>query len=137
VATKVIEGTYSVLNEAEKILSAPQDWSDIHLSREEQILFATAAHLLRFGNASGDTRTPIKPQQLLIPRRQTDMAGDLWTTFNKVQENVVRGGLRGVRRDETGRSRRVRSRAINGIDQHIRLNQALWTLSQHMANLKA
>jgi hypothetical protein len=65
------------------------------------------------------------------------MAGDLWTTFNKVQENVVRGGLRGVRRDETGRSRRVRSRAINGIDQHIRLNQALWTLSQHMANLKA
>jgi len=137
VTWKVIEGTFSVLNEAEKILAAPQDWSDIHLTREEQIHFATAAHLLRFGNASGVTRTPISPEQLLIPRRQTDVADDLWTTFNKVQENVVRGGLRGVSRDETGRSRRVRTRAINGIDQDIRLNKALWTLSQHIAELKA
>ena len=85
-----------------------------------------------------DTETPIKPQQLLIPRRYDDKANDLWTTFNVTQENVIRGGLRGVVLDEQGRRvRRVSTRAVNGIDQDIKLNKALWVLSQKMAQLKA
>ncbi|WP_282186090.1 hypothetical protein [Ochrobactrum sp. Marseille-Q0166] len=40
-------------------------------------------------------------------------------------------------RDEFGRPRRVKSRAVNGIDQDIKLNKALWTLSQKMAELTA
>ncbi|QWK80872.1 DUF932 domain-containing protein [Ochrobactrum sp. BTU1] len=137
VTGKVIEGTYSVLNEAEKVLAAPQDWSAIHLNRDEQAIFADAAHMLRFGNAEGVTHTPIKPAQLLIPRRHDDKANDLWTVFNTVQENCLKGGLRGISRDACGRPRRVKSRAVNGIDQDIRLNKALWTLSQKMAELKA
>lgn len=137
VAAKVIEGTYRVLNEADKVLAAPQDWSSIHLNRDEQAIFADAAHLLRFGDAEGEAHTPIKPAQLLIPRRYDDRADDLWTVFNAVQENCIKGGLRGVSRDEHGRPRRIKSRAVNGIDQDIRLNKALWTLSQKMAELKA
>lgn len=137
VAGKVIEGTYTVLGEAEKTLAAPQDWSGITLNNEEQVIFANAAHMLRFGDSDGETITPIKPEQLLIPRRVADRANDLWTTFNCVQENAIKGGLRGVSRDEFGRPRRVKSRAVNGIDQDIKLNKALWTLSQKMAELKA
>lgn len=137
VAGKVIEGTYTVLNEADKVLAAPQDWSGINLSSDEQGIFADSAHLLRFGDADGETSTPIKPAQLLIPRRYDDRANDLWTTFNVIQENALKGGLRGVSRDEFGRPRRVKSRAVNGIDQDIKLNKALWTLSQKMAKLKA
>jgi hypothetical protein len=137
VAGKVIEGTYSVLNETEKVLAAPQDWSGILLNTDEQAILAEAAHLLRFGDAQGEVRTPIKPAQLLIPRRHGDDANDLWTTFNLLQENTIKGGLRGVSRDEYGRLRRVKSRAVKGIDQDIRLNKALWTLSQKMAELKA
>lgn len=99
VAGKVIEGTYTVLNEADKVLAAPQDWSGINLNTEEQTIFADGAHLLRFGDADGETSTPIKPEQLLIPRR-------------------------------------VKSRAVNDIDQDIKLNKALWTLSQKIAELK-
>jgi len=137
VAAKVIQGTYSVLNEAGRVLAAPQDWSCIHLNSEEQAIFADAAYSLRFGDPKGETRTPIKPAQLLIPRRYEDKANDLWTTFNVIQENAIRGGLRGVSRDEHGRTRRMKSRAVNGIDQDIRLNKALWTLSQRMAELKS
>ncbi|MFC7067894.1 DUF932 domain-containing protein [Brucella rhizosphaerae] len=137
VAGKVIEGTYTVLNEAEKVLAAPQDWSGIKLNCEEQAIFANAAHMLRFGDADGETSTSIKPEQLLIPRRYDDKANDLWTTFNVIQENTIKGGLRGVSRDEFGRPRRAKSRAVNGIDQDIKLNKALWTLSQRMAELKA
>lgn len=136
VAGRVIEGTYTVLNEAEKVLAAPQDWSGISLNGDEQAILANAAHLLRFGNADGETSTPIKPEQLLIPRRYDDRAHDLWTVYNVIQENAIKGGLRGVARDEFGRPRRVKSRAVNGIDQDIKLNKALWTLSQKMAELK-
>ncbi|WP_271898783.1 DUF932 domain-containing protein [Candidatus Phyllobacterium onerii] len=74
----------------------------------------------------------------MIPRRYDDKANDLWTTFNVTQENVIRGGLRGMLLDEQGRRvRRVSTRAVNGIDQDIKLNKALWVLSQKMAQLKA
>lgn len=136
VAGKVIEGTYRVLNEAEKTLAAPADWGTVNLNREERQIFAEAAHVARFGDSEGETKTPIKPEQLLIPRRYEDRDEDLWTTYNVVQENAIKGGLRGVSVDQFGRPRRVSSRAVKGIDQDIKLNKALWVLSEKMAALK-
>ncbi|SCX35894.1 DUF932 domain-containing protein [Agrobacterium rosae] len=133
---KVIEGTYSVLGEAEKALAAPTDWSTVRLDSEERRIFAEAAHTIRFADAEGDVRTPVRPDQLLIPRRHADRAEDLWMTYNVVQENVLRGGLRGIARDEQGRPRRVSTREVKGIDQDVKLNRALWTLTQKMAELK-
>lgn len=137
----VIEGTYRVLGETEKVLAAPQDWSGIQLSLPQRMAFAEAAHVARFGDAEGETTTPIKPEQLLNVRRQEDAGRDLWTTLNVVQENVIRGGLHGrtdATRDERGRlhrGRRVTTRPVNGIDQDVKLNKALWVLSERMAEL--
>lgn len=136
VRAKVIEGTYQVMTEAEKTLAAPADWGKVALDADERHAFAEAAHVLRFGDAVGGTTTPIKPEQLLVPRRYEDRADDLWTTFNVAQENVIRGGLRGFTRDEDGRRRRVSTRAVNGIDQDVKLNKALWMLTAKMAELK-
>lgn len=137
VGAKVIEGTYRVLDEAEGTLAAPQDWAGIRLNRDEQAVLAEAAHLVRFGDSEGEANTPIKPEQLLIPRRHDDRADDLWTVWNVAQENTIKGGLRGVGRDEFGRPRRMKSRAVNGIDQDIKLNKALWIIGEKMAALKA
>jgi hypothetical protein len=134
---KVIEGTYRVLGEAERTLAAPQDWSTMRMSPEEARILADAAHVLRFGDIQGETTTPIKAEQLLVPRRHDDRANDLWTTWNVVQENAIKGGLRGVGRDDLGRPRRTTSRAVNGIDQDIKLNKALWLLGERMAALKS
>lgn len=137
VGAKVIEGTYRVLNEAEKTLAAPADWGTVNLNRDERMIFAESAHMVRFADAEGEIATPIKPEQLLIPRRYDDRSDDLWTTFNVAQENIIRGGLRGVARDDVGRRiRRVSTRAVNGIDQDIKLNKALWVLAERMAELK-
>ncbi|MBA8904113.1 DUF932 domain-containing protein [Phyllobacterium sp. P30BS-XVII] len=137
VGAKVIEGTYRVLEEAEKTLAAPQDWSTIKLLPDEQLAFAESAHIIRFGNEEGEAATPIQPKQLLIPRRHDDKGNDLWCVFNVTQENAIRGGLRGPYRDVEGnRIRRVRTRAVTGIDQDIRLNKALWLLAETMAELK-
>jgi hypothetical protein len=136
VTHKVIEGTYRVLGEAQKALAAPTEWSTMRLARDEQQVFAEAAHVLRFGDADGEVTTPIQPEQLLRPRRTEDRSNDLWSTFNVVQENVIKGGLHGVGRDANNRRRRVTTRAVNGIDQDVKLNKALWVLAERMAQLK-
>lgn len=136
VAGKVIEGTYRVLGEAERTLAAPQDWGAVTLNRDEKEIMAEGVHVLRFGDSQGETTTPIKPEQLLIPRRVDDRNDDLWTVWNVAQENMIKGGLRGVGRDDLGRPRRVKSRAVNGIDQDIKLNKALWLIGEKMAALK-
>lgn len=133
---KVIEGTYRVLEQAQAALAAPADWSNLRLGRDQAAAFAEAAHVLRFGDAEGNVATPIQPDALLMPRRHDDRANDLWTTFNVVQENVIRGGLRGVQQNPDGTRRRVTTRAVNGIDQDVKLNKALWIVAQAMAGHK-
>ncbi len=138
---KVVDGTYRVLGQAEAVLAAPQDWSRIALDHDAKAALAASAHALRFGDAEGKVATPIKPEQLLRPRRADDRASDLWTTLNVIQENVMRGGLsaRGpATTDQQGRWRRgrvVTTRAVNNIDQDVKLNKALWGLGERMASL--
>lgn len=73
-----------------------------------------------------DGPAPVTASQLLTPRRREDRSSDLWTTFNRVQENTIKGGLTG--RNKQGR--RTTTRAVNGIDQDVKLNRALWVLAQ-------
>lgn len=138
VMDKVIEGTFTVLNSAETVMAAPQDWSQLKLVREEAVALAEAAHILRFGETEEGQRATIDPLKLLAPRRVEDRNADLWTTFNVVQENVIKGGMRGVTVNaETGTRRRQTTRAVTGIDQDVKLNKALWLLGERMAQLKA
>lgn len=136
VVNNVIEGTFRVISDAQRALVAPQEWSQIKLDRDEQMVMAEAARVLRFADHEGNVNTPIEAQQLLNVRRRDDMENNLWTNFNVVQENVIRGGLKGVGVDANNRPRRVSTRAVNGIDQDVRLNRALWTLATRMAELK-
>lgn len=106
----------------------------LQLNRDERDILADAAHVLRFGDDGGETTTPIEAEQLLVPRRHDDRADDLWTVWNVVQENAVKGGLRGISRDDLGRPRRMKSRAVNGIDQDIKLNKAVGDCFNQLIN---
>jgi hypothetical protein len=114
-----------------------RNWTQLQLTDGEQHAFAESAHTLRFADSDGKVTTPITPTQLLEPRRREDVGSDLWRTFNKIQENVIAGGLHAIQRDADGRRvRRVSTRQIRGIDQDVRLNRALWELGTRMAELK-
>ena len=138
VVGQVIEGSYSVLEESKRALDQAGAWAGVSLSRDEQIVMAESAHVLRFGEGEeGGPATPIKPEQLLSVRRREDASQDLWTTTNVLQENAIRGGLMGWGRDANNRRRRVTTREVRGIDQDVRLNRALWVLGERMAQIKA
>lgn len=135
----VINASNEIVMNAPKSLERVRTWKALQLNTGEQSAFAEAAHTVRFADADGKVETPITAEQLLRPRRYEDKASsDLYTTLNVVQENVIRGGLRARGTvGANGRRRMVSTRAINGIDQDVKLNQALWKLAERMAELKA
>lgn len=144
---QVIDGSYRVLDNTAKAMQAQLEWADVKLAPKEAMVFAEAAHQLRFerddnGNAQG-VGAVIKADKLLEVRRVDDNKADLWTVFNRVQENVIKGGLGGFKpsgRDDAGKwhpARRMTTKAVNGIDQDVKLNKALWSLAEGMAKLKA
>ena len=85
----------------------------------EAEVFARSALVLKY-DEPGKT-LPITESQILQPRRFDDNHADLWSTFNRVQENLVKGGLTG----RSANGRQQRTRPVQGIDQNVRLNRAL------------
>ena len=51
------------------------------------------------------------------PKCRRSLSLFFWIVWNMELGNAVRGGLRGVGRDDLGRPRRMRPTAVNGIDQ--------------------
>lgn len=138
---QVIEGTYRVLDSACDVQEQVDSFRALTLNRDEQVAFADAARLIRWepetdAETGEEKPCPVTAQALLSARRNEDRASDLWTTFNRVQENVIRGGVAGMG-TRNGRTIQARTRAVTGIDQDTALNKALWTLTETMARIKA
>ena len=132
VVSEVIEGTYEVIESANRMLDASKKMSNIILSESEKIEFAYEAHALRFEKSK--TGESFRPERLLTPRRTADQKNDLFTVFNLVQEHIIKGGIRGYGYNAQGYPQRTRTRAIRGIDQGINLNRALWALAEKRAS---
>jgi hypothetical protein len=122
----VIEGAYEVLNQFEAIDEQRDTMKQIKLDEYEQFALAHGALAYRYDQLEGPA--PVTASQLLTPRRVEDYSNDLWTTFNRIQENTIRGGLRG--RNKQGR--RTTTRQVNGIDQDVKLNRALWAMTEEL-----
>lgn len=132
----VIEGTFRVVDTFAETLDGVSRMKCLPLSEPEQLAFAESAAILRLEPDEG-APLPIAARQFNRPRRRDDTGSDLWSTFNRVQENTIRGGLHGQAQTSDGRARRVTTREVQGIDQNVKLNRALWTLAERMREIKA
>lgn len=128
VVDNVIEGSFRVIEDTKAIADRVDQYSGIILSSKEQLALASSAGVARWGEHS-----LVTPETINAPRRPEDNSADLWSTFNRIQENITKGGQAG--RSATGR--RVKTRGINSIDSDTNLNRALFTLADEMAKLKA
>lgn len=119
---KLIDATYEVVDQNKLSIAQLNEWKQIPLSRPEQISFATtvAQHVLE---------KEIEPEVLLRPRRMADTNPDLWSTMNVVQENSMKGKIP----TRTGR----RTQAVRSVDKDLKVNKAIWALTEAMARLKA
>lgn len=90
------------------------------LTDRQQLAFAK--HALEFR----PPRTAMLPAEtLLVPRRPEDNAADLWHVFNRVQENMLRGGNETTTED----GRTVMTRGIGRIERDVEVNTKLWALA--------
>lgn len=128
VVDDVIEGAVRVLDNVEEIAGRIDTYKSITLAPEEATVFANAALSLRWD----EDKAPVQAEQVLRTRRWADNKSDLWTTFNRVQENLLKGGLSA--RSATGR--RMSTRAVGGVNENVKLNRALWSLADGLAQLK-
>jgi Domain of unknown function (DUF932) len=135
IVQSVIDGSLDLIDQAPKIQATINQWRTITLTQDEQGVFAKSAHLLRFPEQESTLAQAIKPETLLKARRYDDNGSDLWSTFNRVQENAINGGMRGLVRNGYRLQRRT-ARSVTGIDQNVNLNKKLWQLAEETAQVK-
>ncbi|EJB9159531.1 DUF945 domain-containing protein [Salmonella enterica] len=124
IAGRVIEGAYDVLGVFDRVEEKREAMQSLQLPPPAQQALAKAALTYRFG----EEHQPVTATQILTPRRYEDRKDDLWSVFNRIQENLSKGGLAG----RTAQGKRTHTRAVNGIDGDVRLNRALWVMAEQM-----
>jgi hypothetical protein len=129
VLSEVVSGAHQLVSSVEEQAEQVDRFRATRLLPAEAKLFADAAIDVRFEERPAGLRT----EQVLAARRYADNGDDLWSVTNRIQENLVQGGLSWR---DAGRGRRHSSRAVTGISQDTKLNQAIWTLASKMAEIK-
>ena len=132
VSGHVIEGAYEVLRGFDRVKESRDAMRAITLDEGEAEVFARSALALKY-DPTDNKPAPITESQILMPRRFDDRRPDLWSVFNRTQENLTKGGLHG----RSANGRRQQTRPVQGIDSDVRLNRALWMLADGLRQLKA
>lgn len=126
---EVVRASFGLLEFVPKVGEMVNRFRDRVLNARESMDLARHAVLLRYPSFDA---SPVDAETLLKARRDEDVSLDLWATMNRVQENLIRGGVSDSRRDKRGRLRSVR--ALRGIDSKVSLNKGLWGLAEQLAN---
>lgn len=127
--SKVHNAIAEVTSYMPKIKEQIETFKTIQLNPLEQHSLANAAIDIRFDKAMHE----VNSKEFLTITRKEDEPSTLWNVFNRVQEAMIRGGVKGVNK-HTGKS--FTSKAITSIDANLKLNKELFATVQNMATLK-
>lgn len=131
IVDSIIDGSLNLIHYVPNISESVDHYRSTLISKEEARLYAKAALNLRYGEDWVYT-SPVRPDDLLQVRRTEDHESSLWKVFNRVQENLFKGGLRG--KSPSGRA--VKTRAIQSVSEDVKLNRGLWQLTEEFSKLK-
>lgn len=123
-------GVQRAIDSAPGLFDFADQASKTQLDDQQIYSYGRAAARIRFGIDESDAPDDGVVRGLLSARRYEDQPSDLWSVFNRVQENGVRGGFRAE--GPNGRMRRVRERQNIAADTS--WNQNLWQLTQDWRN---
>lgn len=125
----VAQAAERMLKQLPETMQRVDEFKNLILTQEERKAFAESAIELRF---DGD-KYAVGADQLLRTFRAEEKNPTLWNTYNVVQEKIIKGGVRQQRTDGSI----VKSREVKNINENIKLNRALWSLTEKMAELKS
>lgn len=122
----IVEKSRELIKGADGVYSIRENMLSVPMNDKQALTFARAAIEFRPPRRSGI----LEPATLLIPRREEDNRGDLWHVFNRVQENMMKGGADTI----TEAGRQVRTKGIGRIERDVQVNSALWGLAVDTLN---
>lgn len=138
---KVIDAMASITEDTPKVLAQVDNFKQIELNSDERRIFGETSLDLIFNDKrlekinKDDTVTA-----LIQPKRPAETAPTLWQTFNTVQEKALKGGYWIKEKPEIedrSYSPTRKAKEVKAIDRNIKLNKALWTLTEKMAEIKS
>jgi hypothetical protein len=128
VVEKVVNAANDLIEISPLSVQRIQEWGQLELSRDQKISFAEQAILLKW-----DSLEAVEPlnfsslsEAFLQPKRIEDRKSDLWSVFNVIQENMIRGGIR----YSTPTVPRQRTRSVRSVAENVRINTSLWALAE-------
>jgi hypothetical protein len=131
-AENFIGAARAVAENTPRVLDAVARWQAVALTELAQLEFARRAAALRWEPEQPIAQT-LSPGALLAPLRYGDDKRDLWTTFNVVQEHLLRGGDRYHGNTAHGRERRNTTRPVASLVLGQKLNKSLWQLAEEFS----
>lgn len=134
----IIEVAYEIIDNAAETMEAVERMKKTQLLPKEQLLLSELSIQAKFDDEEGK-ENPFTPDQFLRVKRWDDSDGrsgraknDLYTSFNVIQENIIKGGIH--TRDKN--YKRHTTRAIKSIDNDVKTNKLLWKLAVEMMKIK-
>jgi Domain of unknown function (DUF932) len=121
---QAIAGAFEVAKQTGAVAEQINALSGLILTVEQQLQFADEAKQLLF-----KPDVQVDPFELLRARRTADVGNDAWRVLNRVQENIIQGGVSYRRLDANGRLRNGTRRSIRAIDANVKINQELWQIA--------
>lgn len=135
----VFNAATKLTDRAPEVAATVERWSNTSLDHDLALQMSSRMAKARWGDRFVEA-------DLLAPRRMEDTRSDLWTTFNRAQESVLRGGMDvTLRRNlhvadgtvdgvtiESTTTRRAT--AIRGALKQMRLNQDLFAIASEYAH---
>jgi len=125
---EILSNSEAVVREAYQILQIASKMKSILLSGSQQKELAKQALI------SINKSDKFDSSLLLKPRREIDKKNDLWTIYNVIQENIMKGGVTYSKENKDGKTKIKLTRPINNITKNIRYNSKLWNLANAFLN---
>lgn len=141
VLDSALNSAFGVAQHFPKVLANVAEMQQVRISSDAQADFAKQALEAKYGETA-----PVGVAEILRPRRYEESASgttwgygavakpDLYTTYNVIQENIIKGGQYGrTVSEKTGRTRTHRTRPVKSVNTDIALNKKLWDIATDIA----
>jgi len=132
---EVVKASLEIASKVPEVASRVDVMKGVMLSDREIQDFVISAYHLKWERDKVDAEKALEPDEaplsfdpmvLAYPRRSEDKGNSLWSVFNRVQENMMKGSP--VRVATNHGNHRIRS--VKGLNEDLRINRELWNLAE-------